>query len=83
VKLVVVLLALLLLVWLVLGSLRRRAKGSRREGVAATNARAAAQAEGMIACAQCGVHVPTSLALHAHGQAYCSAAHRDSGPSAP
>jgi hypothetical protein len=59
-KLVVVLLALLLLVWLVLGSVRRRAKGSRRESVAATPPHPAA-----------------------HGQAYCSEAHRDSGPGAP
>ncbi len=81
-KLVVVLLALLLLVWLVLGGVRRRAKGSRREGVAAASARPAAQAEGMVACANCGVHLPASLALLARGQAYCSEAHRDSGPGA-
>ena len=80
-KLVVVLLALLLLVWLVLGSVRRRAKGSRREGVA-TPEHPAAQAEGMVACAHCGVHLPASMALLAHGQAYCSEAHRDSGPGA-
>lgn len=82
-KIVVVLVALLLLVWLVLGSVRRGAKGGRRDGAAATAARPAPQAEDMIACAHCGVHLPASLALVARGQAYCSETHRDDGPRAP
>ena len=81
-KIVVVLGALLLLVWLVLGSVRR-AKGDRREGEAAAAERPAPRAEDMVACAHCGVHLPASLALVARGQAYCSEVHREAGPRAP
>lgn len=79
-KLLVVLLALVLLVWLVVGSARRRNKQARRDRPAAGPA---AQVEGMVACARCGVHLPTSLALAAGGRVYCSAAHRDAGPAEP
>lgn len=84
-KIVIVLLALLLLVWLVLGSTRRRAKEVRGRDKADPSPAAppAAQVEGMVACAHCGVHLPTSLALIGQGRAYCSAAHRDGGPRAP
>lgn len=79
-KLVVVLIAVLLLVWLLLGSSRRRAQQQRREAPAA---RPAAQVEGMVACAHCGVHLPASLAVNTLGHAYCSAAHREAGPRTP
>lgn len=79
-KIVVVLVALLLLVWLVLGSVRRRGQGARRGGIPPAAEPGATQVEGMVACAHCGVHLPASLALVAKGQTYCSAAHRDGGP---
>lgn len=83
-KLLVVLVALLLLVWLLFGSTRRRA---RRDQDPSPGSRAARRApppvEGMVACAHCGVHLPASAALLAHGKTYCSVSHRDSGPSAP
>ena len=82
-KLLVVLLALALLVWLVVGSSRRRTKQARRDRPAAPAADSVAQVEGMVACAHCGVHLPTSLALAERGKAYCSAAHRDAGPAKP
>lgn len=81
-KLVVVLLALLLLVWLVLGSVRRRARQARREGAAAPEARRPAPIEGMVACAHCGVHLPSSLAVLGQGRPYCCSAHREEGPRA-
>ena len=79
-KLVVVLIAVLLLVWLLLGSSRRRAQQQRRDAPAA---RPAAQVEGMVACAHCGVNLPASLAVNTLGHAYCSAAHREAGPRTP
>lgn len=83
-KIVIVLGALLLLVWLVLGSSRRRAKELRRRDKSEPAAPPpAAQVEGMVACAHCGVHLPASLALSGQGRAYCSAAHRDGGPRVP
>ena len=79
-KLVVVLIAVLRLVWLLLGSSRRRAQRQHRDAPAA---RPADQVEGMVACAHCGVHLPASLAVHTLGHAYCSAAHREAGPRPP
>ncbi len=80
-KLFVVLAAVLLLVWLLLGRSRRRGKDSPQAGPTAPPA--PGQVEGMVACAHCGVHLPASAALHATGQSYCSSAHRDAGPRAP
>lgn len=77
-KALVVLLALLLLVWLVLGSVRRR--GQRGQPPAPPVPAPALTIEGMVVCAHCGVHLPASLALATQEAAYCSAAHRDAGP---
>lgn len=78
-KAVVVLLAVLLLVWLVLGSVRRRAERQRPPDPPAAPRRPAPVIEGMVACAHCGVHLPASQALVAQDQTYCSAAHSDAG----
>jgi uncharacterized protein len=80
-KLLVVVLALLLLVWLLLGSARRRSKDPRR-GPAPAKPTPPPAVEGMVACAHCGVHLPSSQALALGGQRYCSAVHRDAGPHA-
>jgi uncharacterized protein len=80
-KALVVLLALLLLAWLLLGSTRRRDRDARRDSAQAPGA--SAPVEDMVACAHCGVHLPTSLALQAERRSYCSAAHRDAGPRVP
>jgi uncharacterized protein len=77
-KAVVVLLAVLLLVWLVLGSVRRRGERVRRP-----EPPVAPPIEGMVVCAHCGVHLPVSLALANDGAVYCSPAHRDAGPRNP
>lgn len=77
-KLVIVLIAVLLLVWLVLGSVRRR---TQRKGPGTTSSSVPPpQVEGMVACAHCGVHLPASLALHGGKQVYCNPTHRDAGP---
>lgn len=75
-KLLVVLLALALLVWLMLG---RSRQGRKRSGKQPTRA-APPPLEGMVACAHCGVHLPGSEAVLAQGLAYCGTAHRDLGP---
>jgi uncharacterized protein len=38
--------------------------------------------DAMVACAHCGLHVPTAEAVERDGRSYCSAAHRDLGPGA-
>jgi uncharacterized protein len=77
-KLLVILLVLMLLVWLLFGSARRRGLGAWRDRAAAPGP--GPTAEDMVACAHCGVHLPASLALRADGRSYCSDAHREAGP---
>jgi uncharacterized protein len=77
-KLLVVVLAFALLGWLLFGRSRKR-----RGRAPDPTARPSPPLEGMVACAHCGVHLPASEALLTHGRSYCSAAHRDAGPSAP
>ena len=71
-KLLVVVLALVLLGWLLFGRSRKRPPPPE-----AGAGRSAAQSEGMVACAHCGVHLPASEAVRAQGRSYCSASHRD------
>jgi uncharacterized protein len=76
-KLLVTVLALALLAWLLFGRAGKRSG----QGRSATTG-SSPPLEGMVACAHCGVHLPASEALLAYGRSYCSAAHRDAGPSA-
>lgn len=75
-KFVLLVVAVLLLWWMVFGRSRR----GRGTGSAARPPSPPAQAEGMVACAHCGVHLPRSEALHVGELAYCSSAHREAGP---
>lgn len=79
-KLVLVLGAVLLLVWLLVGRSGGRAKDRRSSKPTDGTTRSAARPEGMVACAHCGVHLPASAALQHQGRSFCNAAHRDSGP---
>jgi uncharacterized protein len=76
VKFVITALAVVFLLWLLFG----RARKSRREPPSAAPPPRAPEAEGMLACAHCGVHLPASESLRLGTQAYCCAAHRDAGP---
>ena len=60
------LLAVIVVVFLLLRSFRRRAPGQDAQGVA----------EEMVRCAQCGVHLPKSESILAGGNYYCCDAHR-------
>lgn len=79
-KLLVTVLVVALLLWLLFGRPRR---GGASGGAPAPGAGRSAPLEGMVACAHCGVHLPASETLPAHGRHYCCAAHRDAGPAAP
>jgi uncharacterized protein len=73
-KALIVGLAIALLLWWLFGrSARGDSKPPRRRGGAERDA----EAEAMVACAHCGVHLPRSDALAARGLHYCSATHRD------
>ena len=66
-KVLVFLLAVLALVWLLRGSVRRmRAPAPPPPPLPQT----------MVACAQCGVHLPASDALPGRGGVFCGADHR-------
>lgn len=60
------LVALVALVYWVLKSYRR----------APRKPSATEEAEDMVSCAQCGVHLPKSESIRADGKHYCSDAHR-------
>jgi len=66
-KVLVFLLAVLALVWLLRGSVRRmRAPAPPPPPLPQT----------MVACAQCGLHLPASDALPGRGGVFCGAEHR-------
>jgi uncharacterized protein len=76
-KFLIVVVAVVALVWLLLGRSARKGGPTRGAHRSANHG-----AEDMVACAFCGVHLPRSEALAARGLHYCSAAHRDSAPPA-
>ncbi|MDX9844516.1 MAG: PP0621 family protein [Aquabacterium sp.] len=81
------LLIAVVVVWLLYSPFLRKARQlKRKQRPAATTATTGPaqppQVEDMVACAHCGVHLPASEACRdTAGRAYCSAAHRDAGPS--
>ncbi len=75
VKLIVILGALFVLLWLLFG---------RRRGPPPPVGSAPAEpAEDMVACAHCSVNLPRSEAVQAGALTYCSRAHLVAGPRAP
>jgi uncharacterized protein len=73
-KLLIVLVVVVGLLWWLLA---RPRKASVRSG------KPAAPVVTFVACAHCGVHVPTSDAVMDGARAYCSEAHRKAGPHDP
>ena len=61
------LLAVIAVVFLLLRSFRKKAQLQQDEP---------AEAEEMVRCAQCGVHLPKSESIMAGGKFFCSDAHR-------
>ncbi len=51
-------------------------KGLARKGRAGRKRGAGAEAERMVGCRQCGVHLPISEAIEADGNHFCSEEHR-------
>ena len=66
-KLLVFLIAIAALLWLLRGSVRR---------MRAPAPPPVRKPQTMVACAQCGVHVPASDALPGRGGVFCGADHR-------
>ena len=70
-KIILLALGLLFVYWLLKGY-RRRVDGD------ATGSAPRTEAETMVKCAQCGVHLPRSESITARGIFYCSAEHQRS-----
>lgn len=73
VKYLVVLLVVVLLAWLILRKPRQRARRDAATG----------RPQAMVACAHCGLHLPTGDAVHESGRTFCSEAHRLAGARGP
>ncbi len=69
-KFLIVLLAIVALIWLLAGSLRRRMPPM------ATRGRERGAPQPMLVCAQCGIHLPRDEALPGRGGVFCGSAHR-------
>lgn len=69
-KLVLVLLAVFVLLWLLRGGLRRPVRPPARKPPASD------RPQPMLACAQCGIHLPRDEALPGRGGVFCGDAHR-------
>lgn len=69
-KIVLFLIAVFALLWLLRGGLSRRPPPRPPEP------RGAAPPQPMLACAQCGVHLPRDEALPGRGGVFCGEAHR-------
>jgi uncharacterized protein len=68
-KFLLVLIAVLVLLWMLRGSVRGAAKPRAPE-------RPAAPPQAMLVCAQCGVHLPRDDALPGRGGVFCDSGHR-------
>jgi uncharacterized protein len=77
-KVLIIAAAVLVLLWLLFGRSARSGKAAPRS----RGRRGEGDAEAMVSCAHCGVHLPRSEALAARGLHYCSVAHRDGNPGA-
>jgi uncharacterized protein len=69
-KVLLFVLAVVVLLWLVRGSLRRRGLPP------AAKAPPVERPQPMLACAQCGLHLPRDEALPGRGGVFCGDAHR-------
>ncbi len=79
-KFALLILAVLALAWMLRGVARRRVPPPERD-----TASKAPEVQAMLACAHCGILVPSSEALPGRGGVFCSKDHRDAfeSPTSP
>lgn len=78
------LLIAVVIIWLLYSPMLRRARQLHRDRRPTTPASRSPkpQVEDMVSCSHCGIHLPASEALRdAANRPYCTAAHREAGPS--
>ena len=79
-KLLVILAAVALLVWLLRGDRRRAVKEAKVQAASPSSAPRMRGPEPMVSCAVCGLHLPATDALAGpDGRQFCSAEHRRRG----
>ncbi|MFG6413178.1 PP0621 family protein [Roseateles sp. DC23W] len=72
----VLLLAVLAILFFVLGA--KRARGAKEREPEARRPAEPARPKAMLSCAECGMHLPADETLPGKGGVFCSAAHRAS-----
>ena len=75
-KIVLFVAAVILLLWLLRGAVGRRGGKDADGAPPATPPTAAAPPKAIVACTQCGVHLPRDEALPGKGGVFCGEAHR-------
>ncbi len=77
VKYLLVALVVAVVLWMML--VRGRGDGGRRDAPGAKRRKPAIEAQPMLECAHCGLHLPAGEAVLAGSQVFCSEAHRALG----
>ena len=72
-KILLFVIAVVVLLWLLRGGMNRRAGGGDAPGAAPRSD----APQPIVACAQCGVHLPSNEALPGKGGVFCGDAHRN------
>jgi uncharacterized protein len=70
-KFVLFVVAIVVLLWMLRGSVRRMRRPPRNDGQAAPRV-----PQAMLTCAHCGTHLPVDEALPGRGGVFCDEAHR-------
>ena len=74
-KFVLLMLAVIVLLWLVRGAMRRRGAPPSQKAQEPPSA-SAPEPKPMLSCAHCGLHLPRDEALPGRGGVFCGDAHR-------
>ena len=75
-KIILFVAAVVVLLWLLRGAVGRRGGSADTDRPAPGAAPTAAPPQAIIACTQCGVHLPRDEALPGRGGVFCGEAHR-------
>lgn len=81
-RLLLLVIAVVIVYWL-LKSYRKQLPGKGAQKDNDRREDTSGQAEDMVCCVHCGVHLPKHESIQADGKFYCSEAHRSAHPKRP